>query len=257
MRFGGVARLYGETALAQLISAHMVVIGLGGVGSWTAEALARTGVGRLTLIEYDEICLTNINRQVHALSSSVGQPKLNVVARRLRDINPAIKLHLVEDFLSLDNMTELILPSQHVVVDATDAAHIKAALIAYCCARKIRILTVGASGGKREPGKVQVVDLAKTRADSLLAKVRSDLYRHHHFARRKTGQKFRIDAVYSPEQRVYPQPDGSVCMQKTAMEDGVRLDCASGFGASVMVTASFGLAAAARAVERYLSKVNS
>lgn len=253
-RFGGIGRLYGEAALHALVQAHMVVVGLGGVGSWAAEALARSGVGEITLIEMDEVCITNTNRQIHALAGNVGKSKLQVIAERLRSINPEIKLHCIEDFLDGHNLTALIGPQHNVVVDAMDAAITKGALVAYCSVRKIRLVTVGSSGGKTDPTRIQIADLGRTEGDPLLAKIRTQLYRRHGFARDER-RKFRVDAVFSPEQMVYPKPDGSVCMEKQAMQDGVRLDCAGGFGSSVMITGAFGFAAAARAVERYLRQV--
>lgn len=252
-RFGGLARLYGAASLEALANAHMAVIGLGGVGSWAAEALARSGVGELTLIEMDEVCVTNTNRQIHGLTTNVGRSKNQVVAARLRDINPEIRINCVEDFLDSTNLPSLIGPQHHVVVDAMDAAITKGALVAYCCARKIRLVTVGSSGGKSDPTRIQVSDLGYTEGDPLLAKIRTQLFRKHGFARNQQ-RKFRVDAVFSPEQMVYPKPDGSVCMEKQVMQDGVRLDCTGGFGSSVMVTGSFGFVAAARAVERYLQK---
>lgn len=252
-RFGGVARLYGEGALAALARGHFAVVGLGGVGTWVAEALARTGVGELTLIEMDEVCVTNTNRQLHALASTVGRSKNQTLASRLRDINPELVVHTIEDFLDTDNMRQYVGPQYHVVVDATDAAYVKAALVAYCSAIKVRLVTVGSSGGKRDPLRIEIGDLANTQGDPMLAKVRTNLFRHHNFAR-DHKRKFRVDAVFSPEQMVYPKPDGSVCMDKRVLENGVKLDCAGGFGSSVMVTACFGFAAANRAVERYVQK---
>lgn len=252
MRFGGTARLYGQAALDSLAQAHMAVIGLGGVGSWTAEALARSGVGELTLIELDEVCVTNTNRQSHAMQSTVGQSKLEVIAARLRDINPAIRLHCVHEFLTKNNLSTHI-EKQHIVIDAMDSVHTKAALVAYCSARKIRLLTIGSSGGKRDPTQIKTADLGHTESDPMLAKIRGQLYRNHNFSRDK-GRKFRIDAVYSTEQMVYPKPDGTVCMDKSVLKDGVKLDCAGGFGSSVMVTGSFGFVAATKAIERFLEK---
>ncbi|MCR6652112.1 MAG: tRNA cyclic N6-threonylcarbamoyladenosine(37) synthase TcdA [Cellvibrionaceae bacterium] len=252
-RFGGLGRLYGDAALEALAQAHMVVVGLGGVGSWAAEALARSGVGEITLIEMDDICITNTNRQAHALTSQVGRSKNKAVAARLRDINPEIRVHCVEDFLDSKNLPTIIGSQHHIVIDAMDAAITKSALVAYCSACKIRLVTVGSSGGKSDPTRIRVDDLGRTEGDPLLAKIRVQMYRKHGFAR--NGQrKFRVDAVFSPEQMVYPKPDGSVCMEKQVMQDGVRLDCTGGFGSSVMVTGAFGFAAAARAVERYLQK---
>lgn len=253
-RFGGVSRLYGEAALEALSRAHMAVIGLGGVGSWTAEALARSGVGELTLIDMDEVCITNTNRQTPALTSRVGQSKNQVIAERLRDINPEIRLHCIEDFLDSNNLPDYIGPQHHVIVDAMDAAITKSALVAYCSARKIRLVTVGSSGGKADPTRIQVADLARTEGDPLLAKIRTQMVQRHGFAR-SSSRKFRVDAIFSPEQMVYPKPDGTICMEKQVMQNGVRLDCTGGFGSSVMVTGTFGFVAATRAVERYLQLV--
>ncbi|MCO1333269.1 tRNA cyclic N6-threonylcarbamoyladenosine(37) synthase TcdA [Microbulbifer sp. OS29] len=253
-RFGGVARLYGDKALELLSNAHMLVIGIGGVGSWTAEALARSGVGRLSLIDLDDVCITNTNRQSHALADTVGRIKVEVMAERLRQINPEIKIRTEEDFIISDNLAELINPDEHpidVVIDAIDAARIKAALIAYCKARKIRLITVGSAGGKRSLYRIECTDLGRTVNDPLLAKVRQHLYRFHNFQKSHKRQ-FGIDAIFSTEAMVYPQPDGQVCQQKRSMQDGVKLDCSSGFGAATMVTGTFGFAAASRAIERLL-----
>ncbi len=252
-RFGGIGRLYGNTALQALSQAHFAVIGLGGVGTWAAEALARSGIGELTLIELDDVCITNTNRQSHALQSTVGKEKNQVICQRLRDINPEININQVNDFISKKNINELLGPQHNVVIDATDAAHMKAAMVAYCSARKIRLIVSGSSGGKQNPQKITVADLGHTESDPMLAKVRTQLYRHYNFSR-NPQRKFRIDAVYSTEQMVYPKPDGSVCMDKQIMDKGVRLDCAGGFGSSVMVTGTFGFVAANRGIQRYLEK---
>ncbi len=252
-RFGGVARIYGEAALAALARAHFVVVGLGGVGSWTAEALARTGVGELTLIEMDGVCVTNTNRQLHTLDATIGQSKNTVLSQRLRAINPELILHSHESFLTKDNLTTLIDQRHQVVIDAIDAAHIKARLAAYCSAIKVRLVTVGSSGGKTDLRQIRVGDLGNTAYDPLLGKVRTLLYRHHNFAR-DTRRKFRIDAVYSTEQMTFAQPDGSVCQQKQGGE-GIKLDCAGGLGSLVMVTGTFGFLAASKAIDRYLAKV--
>ncbi len=253
LRFSGIGRLYGEDGLMALSKAHFVVIGLGGVGTWAAEALARTGVGELTLIEMDDICVTNTNRQIHALKSFIGQSKNHVLSQRLKEINPEIIIHSIEDFIDQENMTALIGTQHHVVIDAMDAAHIKARLVSYCSALKIRLIVVGSSGGKRNPQLITVADLGRTESDPMLAKVRTQLYRHFNFSRDK-NRKFRVDAVYSTEQMAFPKPDGTVCMTKQVMAEGVKLDCAGGFGSSVMVTGSFGFLAATRAIERYLQK---
>lgn len=250
MRFGGTQRLYGADAQEKLKQAHMAVVGLGGVGSWAAEALVRSGVGELTLIELDEVCVSNTNRQSHALHSNIGRPKIDVIAERLRDINPDVKLNCHADFLTTKNISDYI-GEQDVVIDAMDSVNVKSALAAYCSATKTRLIIIGSSGGKQDPTKIQVADLGHTECDPMLGKLRSQLYRLHNFSR-DGRRKFRIDAVYSTEQMVYPKPDGSVCMDKSVLESGVKLDCSGGFGSSVMVTGSFAFVAVSRALQRYL-----
>ncbi|MEJ2681195.1 MAG: tRNA cyclic N6-threonylcarbamoyladenosine(37) synthase TcdA [Gammaproteobacteria bacterium] len=252
-RFAGIARLYGDAALNALFRAHFCVIGLGGVGTWTAEALVRSGVGALTLIDLDEVCISNTNRQLHALDNLIGQSKVNVLCDRLLHINPELRLTPIEDFISLDNIPTYIGPEHDVVIDAIDMAHTKSGLIAYCLARKIRVVTVGSAGGKRDPSQVTHGDLARTERDPLLAKVRHDLFRTYRFARDR-HRRFRVDAIFSPESVLYPQADGSVCPQKRAVDTGVKLDCEGGFGACTMVTGSFGFLAASRAIHRFLAK---
>jgi len=253
-RFGGIARLYGRQSLKILSGAHMVVIGIGGVGSWTAEALARSGVGALTLIDLDDVCITNTNRQSHALAATIGTMKIEVMAERLKQINPELHVNTIEDFITAGNLAELIDPDIapiDIVIDAIDNARVKAALVAYCKARKLRLITVGSAGGKRSPQAIECTDLGRTINDPMLAKVRQHLYRFHNFQKSRK-RLFGIDAIYSSEAMVYPKPDGEVCQQKSAMQDGVKLDCSGGFGAATMVTGSFGFAAANQAIERLL-----
>lgn len=250
-RFGGIGRLYGTAALTAFSKAHMVVIGLGGVGSWTAEALARTGVGSLTLIELDDICITNTNRQLHATTSHIGKQKNTTLSARLLDINPELKLHTIEDFITTKNIAELITEDHHIVIDAIDSSSVKAALAAFCIHKKKRLVMAGSSGGKTDPSQIAVSDLGTTIADPMLAKVRNILFRHHNFERNKK-RKFRVDAIYSSEHMLYPQSDGSVCANKKDLQEGTKLDCASGFGSACMVTGSFGFLAASQAIKRYL-----
>lgn len=253
-RFDALGRLYGEPALEALSRAHFVVVGLGGVGSWAAEALARSGIGELTLIELDGVCVTNTNRQLHALEGQIGASKNQVMSERLRAINPELIVHTQETFLTKDNASQLIGPQHHVVIDAIDSAHIKAFLVAYCSRLKQRLITVGSSGGKSDPQQITTGDLAVTAYDPMLRKLRNILYRHYGF-RKDKKRRFRVDAVYSNEQMIFPQADGSVCQgQKTSRDpsSGVKLDCGGGLGSLVMVTGTFGFIAAAKAVERYL-----
>lgn len=252
-RFSGIGRLYGRDNLYHLAKAHFVVIGLGGVGTWTAEALVRSGIAQITLIDLDEICVTNTNRQLHALSSQIGQSKIQVLAKRLKDINPEVVVHEIEDFLQLDNIQDYIQPEHDMVIDAIDMAHTKSALIADCLARKISIVTVGSAGGKLDPNLVTHGDLARTEYDPLFVKVRHGLYRTYKFKKDK-NKRFRVDAIYSKEPLRFPKPDGSVCPEKPKKNAGTKLDCGGGMGACTMVTGTFGFHAASRAIQRYLEK---
>lgn len=253
-RFSGTARLYGVEGYQRFQTAHVCVIGIGGVGSWVAEALARSAVGELTLVDLDEICVTNTNRQVHALNSNVGRSKVEVMAERLLEINPEIQCHQVESFVTSDNLAELISADFDFVIDAIDEARAKAALIAHCRRNKIPIISIGGAGGQMDPTQIQIADLAKTYQDPLAAKVRSMLRRDYGFSK-NTKRRFDVPCVFSTEQLTYPQPDGSACRQKQTAEEGVmRLDCATGFGASTCVTASFAFVAVSRVLEKIANK---
>lgn len=249
-RFGGIERLYGSRNVQVIAQLHIVVIGLGGVGSWAAEALVRTGVGEITLIDMDEVCLSNVNRQSHALSDTIGQSKIEVVAARLRSINPALKVHLVDDFISADNLQDYLSTAPDGVLDAIDSIHAKTALLAWCKRNKIRVVTTGGAGGQIDPSQISVADVAKVVQDPLMAKVRAQLRRDYHFTS-NPKRKFGIDCVYSTEQLRYPASDGQVSYAKPEAQH-TPLNCSTGFGASMMVTASFGLQAAATLLQRLL-----
>lgn len=252
-RFGGTQRLYGVRSTEWLSQAHFVVIGIGGVGSWAAEALARTAVGRLTLIDLDDVCVTNTNRQIHAMTETVGQMKVDVMADRIRSINPDCQVQTKHAFLTVDNIADHLDDAVDGVIDAIDSLKPKAALIAYCRRHKIPLVTTGGAGGQTDPTQIQVADLSRTRHDPLAAKTRQRLRKMYGFPAADKG-KFGVDCVFSTEQLVYPQADGGVCATKPGAGNSTRLDCASGFGASVMVTASFGMTAAAHLVERWLKR---
>jgi len=252
-RFAGIARLYGTRALAQLQAAHFVVLGIGGVGSWSAEALVRTGIGNLTLVDLDDVCVSNSNRQIHTLNNTIGKMKTSVMADRLRAINPELNVVAVEDLIHAGNLEKIILPEHGAVLDAIDSAKSKAALIAHCKRNKIPLVTVGSAGGKRDPRAITSADLSRTTNDPLLAKVRNILRREYHFSR-NTKRVFSVEAIYSTEQMVYPDGNGETCFSASAMGDGVKLDCSGGFGAATMVTGSFGFIAASRLIDIYLRK---
>jgi len=255
-RFGGLRRLYGSRAVEAFRSAHVVVVGVGGVGSWAAEALARSGIGRLTLIDLDDVCVSNVNRQLHALDGTIGRPKVEVLAERCRLIAPEMAVITDSAFVTPTNLAERIPDGAHHVVDAIDSVVAKAALIAWCKRRKIAITVTGAAGGQSDPTRIQVADLTRTEQDPLLAKVRSRLRRDHGFSR-NPKRRFAVECVYSDEQLVYPGADGEVCTQKPASPDATRLDCASGFGAATFVTGTFGFVAASRVLARRARQATS
>ncbi|MGI9273963.1 MAG: tRNA cyclic N6-threonylcarbamoyladenosine(37) synthase TcdA [Endozoicomonas sp.] len=248
-RFGGTRRLYGLDAVEKLSKAHVCVIGIGGVGSWAAEALARTAVGKITLIDLDDVCVTNINRQLHATTDTIGRSKCDVMAERIRAISPDCDCRVIEDFIAEDNLQELITKEFDYVLDAVDSFRVKAALVAHCKRNKIRIITTGGAGGQVDPTQIQITDLTKTWHDPLARKVRSHLRDFHGFSR-NTKRKFGVDCVFSSEQAVYPQPDGTVCQQKPSDLGSTKMDCESGFGAATVVTATFGFVAVSRIIKK-------
>ncbi|MGG7669969.1 tRNA cyclic N6-threonylcarbamoyladenosine(37) synthase TcdA [Yersinia sp. J1] len=252
-RFGGIARLYGQQALAVFSQAHVCVIGIGGVGSWAAEALARTGIGAITLIDMDDVCVTNTNRQVHALRQYVGQSKTEVMAERIRAINPECQVTCIDDFITPDNVAEMLDRNFSYVIDAIDSIRPKAALLAYCRRYRIPVIATGGAGGQIDPTRIEVVDLAKTIQDPLAAKLRERLKSDYNVVKNSKG-KLGIDCVFSTEPLVYPQPDGSVCASRSTAEGPKKMDCASGFGSVTMVTATFGFVAVSHALKKMLAK---
>lgn len=258
LRFGGIARLYGTQGLNQLKNAHFCVVGIGGVGSWAAEAIARNGVGNITLIDLDDICTTNINRQLHALSNTVGQSKVDVMCERILQINPECNVTVIEDFVTEENLAELLNPSFDYVIDAIDSVKIKVLMINYCKRNKLPIITIGGAGGQVDPSQIEVCDLSQTYQDPLLAKVKNQLRREFNFPRsdvkKSSKRKFGIDAVFSREQLVYPTEQGDVCHAKQNNDGAMRLDCSGGFGATTHVTASFAFFAVSRAIKKMLTK---
>ena len=195
-RFGGIGRLYTPEGLARLRQAHVCVIGIGGVGSWVVEALARSGVGQISMIDMDDICVTNINRQLPALSGNIGKLKTEVMAERVKLINPECVVNIIDDFISPDNQAEYLNRGYDYVIDAIDNVKTKAAMIAYCKRNKIKIITIGGAGGQTDPSKIQIADLSKTIQDPLLAKVRSVLRKDFNFTQ-NPQRKFVVDAVFS------------------------------------------------------------
>ena len=247
-RFGGIARLYGTSGLERLRAAHVCVIGVGGVGSWSVEALARSGLGALTLIDLDDVCITNVNRQLPALDGQMGRPKIDVLAERAQLINPACRVERVAEFFTAASAARLLEPRFDFVIDATDKLTNKCLIITGCRERGLPVLTMGGAGGKRDCTKVRVADLSHTEHDELLRQVRRKLRRDMSFPRGH-GEPFGIPCVYSPELPVYPWKDGT-CSAEPEPGGSLALDCASGFGTATFVTGTFGFAAAGEVVRR-------
>lgn len=248
-RFSGLDRLYGETATRRFRASHVAVVGLGGVGSWAVEALARSGIGELTLIDLDDVCLSNTNRQSHALDGQYGRQKVDALADRVRAINPDCVVHALSAFVTSGNVSKLVSNEFDGVIDAIDSIKSKAALLAHCKRLKCPVICAGGAGGQIDPTQIRIADLSRTTQDPLLAKVRSLLRRDYGFSR-NPKRRFGIECVYSTEQLIYPDGAGGVCHQKPEGDASVRLDCATGFGASSCVTATFGFTASARMLAR-------
>ncbi|MEM8867122.1 MAG: tRNA threonylcarbamoyladenosine dehydratase [Verrucomicrobiota bacterium] len=247
-RFGALGRLYGVDGLARLRASHVAVIGLGGVGSWVVEALARTGLGKLTLVDMDEVCLSNVNRQIHALDATVGQSKAEVLAARVRQIAPECELVVENVFFTESSMERLLTPSYDYVVDAIDGTKHKCLLIAEAKERGIPLMTSGGAGGRIDPSRVRVDDLARSINDPLLLQVRKRLRQQHGFPRFKR-QKFKVDCVYTDELPRFPKEDGSVACERDPGTD-YRLNCDQGFGSATFVTGTMGFLLAAEVAKR-------
>ena len=254
-RFAGIDRLYGRGALARLKSCRIAVIGLGGVGSWAVEALARSGVGRLTLIDADELCLSNTNRQLPALAGQYGRGKVAAMAERCRAINPQIEVAEIASFLTPSNLDALLGASHDLVLDACDSFRSKVEAIAWCRRRKQPVITVGSAGGRLDPTQVRVRDLSRTEHDALLSLIRRKLRGEFGFPKNR-DRYFGVPAVYSLENVRYPQADGTVCGLRPQLgpDAALKLDCGAGLGAATHVTGTFAFAAVGKALEVLLKR---
>lgn len=249
-RFAGLNRLYGEQSTGKLAQAHVCVVGVGGVGSWAVEALARCGIGTLTLIDADHVVESNVNRQVQALTDTLGKAKTTALRERIAEINPSCIVHEIDDFIAEDTL-ELIPATADVVLDCTDQVRAKLAMIVFCKRRGQKLLTCGAAGGKMDATCIIQTDIAFAVQDPILAKIRQKLRQMQKSAagaseRKNTKvQKMHVPVLYSNEAIRYPKVDAGICVNSQSSVQG--LNCA-GFGSSVMVTASFGMVAAQWAV---------
>ena len=276
-RFGGVARLYGDAGLVKLQASHIVVVGIGGVGSWAVEALVRNAVGTISLIDLDNIAESNVNRQIHALDGEFGKAKVTAMRERILRINPACNVHELEDFITQENVNDALGANVHagcrlVIIDATDDVKAKIAMADFCKASNIALVMAGAAGGRLDPTRIQTADLSVVTGDKLLAKVRHQLRRDYDFPKAsnaKKSAKFGITCVYSDEPTLMPNAaDTEVCALEKSdniVNDALQantskaatetknpraitgLNCA-GYGSSVCVTAPMGFALAQLAI---------
>lgn len=251
-RFGAIQRLYGSAAPAVLRDMHVLVAGVGGVGSWAVEALARSGVGRLSFIDGDTVDVGNANRQLHTLTSTFDQPKVAVMAERLRQINPECQVDAIHQYLNMENMAGYLDSGYDYVIDALDSIKFKSHMIAHCRRNKIPIIATGGAGGLSDPTMIQVADLSRTYNDPLAAKVRGRLRGEFGFSR-NPKRPFGVECVFSSQQQVYPKADGTVSHEKPGIH-GVSLDCRFGYGSASFVTATFGFVAASRVINKTLNK---
>ena len=251
-RFSALARVYGDDIAQRLNTMCICVVGIGGVGSWSAESLARSGVGKIVLIDNDDVDVSNINRQIHALDDTVGRPKVEVMADRIRQINPDCQCEAIDDLLVTNNLSRLIKQEYDYVIDAIDNVRFKADLIYYCKRNRIPIISTGGAGGSTDPTSIQVADLSKTWNDPLAAKVRARLRAQYGWTK-NPKRRFGVECVFSIEQPLYPQIDGSIGHAKPGVK-GASLDCSQGYGSAVYVTASFGMIAASRVINNSVSR---
>ncbi len=255
-RFGGIARLYGHAALERFLTARVAVIGVGGVGSWAVESLARSGIGKLTLVDLDEICVTNVNRQLHAMDGQIGRQKTEAMAERARAIHPAADVTIVPKFFNEQSAAEILAAGFDAVIDAIDSTKHKALLLATCRERGIFTVTCGGAGGRRDSTRIRVADLAYSGKDPLLHQLRRSLRHDHGFPKTPMGRKpdpLGIDAVFSDEPPLFLQCDGGVSTERPET-GGQRLGCDAGLGSVTHVTAAFGMVAAGRVLEHLAAR---
>ena len=262
-RFTGVRRLYGDVGFAKLQAVHIAVIGIGGVGSWAAEALARNAVGLITLVDLDNIAESNFNRQLHAVNGSIGKPKVSAMRARILSINPRCKVTEIEDFVTPENIKNLLNFQLDGIVDCIDDAPAKAAIAEFCKTKNIPLVMAGGAGGRLDPTRIKTADLAQVHHDKLLAKVRNILRADYSYPKgsdnAKKASKMNVACVYSDEPAMMPlagsldaaASDAQLTSCDVAPSLITGLNCA-GYGSSVCVTAPMGFAAAALVINQLL-----
>jgi tRNA A37 threonylcarbamoyladenosine dehydratase len=246
-RFMGFTQLVGQEAYERISRASVCVVGLGGVGSWTVEALARCGVGAITLVDLDEVCVTNVNRQLHALTSTVGTSKAEVLEARVREINPECSVRVLKKFFSEKTAEEILGGGYSLVLDTIDTADHKVTLLAECARRGIPAITVGSAGNRTSPTTARVEDLSKTIHDPLLQIVRKRLRQDYDFPRSERT-RFDIPCVYAPLQRGSGDTEERHCGTDESQPKARAKSCNAGLGSAVFMTGTIGFIAAAEAI---------
>lgn len=255
-RFGGIARLYGTKGYETLRRARVAVVGIGGVGSWVAEALARSGIGTIILMDMDDLCITNINRQIHALTSTTGRMKTETMAARIADISPSTEVICLTSFYTAGNAEKLFETDPCLVIDAIDAMEPKAHLIAECFRRNMPLVTCGGAGGRRNPSTIEIADLSRTQGDPLLASLRKKLRQDYGMLGGDKPRKLGIPCVFSQEKPVYPTCEGDVSCSRDTGFSG-RMACDAGFGSATHITGTFGFFAAGAAIDLLLNSLST
>ena len=250
-RFRGLARVFGDAALPALESAHFCIVGLGGVGSWAAEACVRSGIGNIALIDHDDIDIANSNRQLHTTGDSIGRAKVEVLRERVLAINPDCRCEAIDDLVTRGNIEKFAFARFDYVIDAIDHVSHKLSLMHHCRRNRINCISTGGAGGLTDPTQIVVRDLTLCFNDPLLAKVRSTLRQQLGYSR-NPKRRYGMKCVFSTEQPIYPAEDGGVSHEKPRMDERTTLDCDTGIGSFVGVTACFGFTAASHAICKYL-----
>jgi tRNA A37 threonylcarbamoyladenosine dehydratase len=249
-RFSGISRLYGQKELNLLNESHVLIVGIGGVGTWAAEAIARSGIGKITLVDLDDICVTNTNRQLIAQTGNIGKQKVQVMKERIELINPDCVVKAIANFFTKDSSKKILEDDYTIVIDCIDSVNNKALLIAASKRKKIPLIVCGGSAGKRDLTRIQVKDLNLSKGDQLINNVKEVLLKEYNFPIQKTP--FRIKCIFSDEGRYFSQKDGTVCKDKVK-DAKLKLDCASGLGTASFITGTFGFYAASEAIRQILN----
>jgi len=248
-RFAGMARLLGDQKADVLRKSHVAVVGIGGVGSWAVESLARSGIGKITIIDWDDVCYSNVNRQVHAMDGNIGRPKVEAMAERVRMIQPEVEINALQQFFTEETREETLSMGFDVVIDAIDRLTPKCWLIAGCRRAKIPVIAIGAAGGTVDPTRIVVSDLNRSHSDPLLTQVRAKLKRDFGFSKNPRS-RFMVECVFSAEHKVFPQGDGTVCTKNRPNREGANLGCDFGYGSASWVTGTFAFMAVSRVIRR-------